>query len=35
MADDCKALGFKMDCGNAFTEKYGSAFNDYEELDKI
>lgn len=35
MADDCFALGFKMDCGNAFSEKYGSAFNDYRELEKI
>lgn len=22
MADDCEALGFVMDCGHAFTEKY-------------
>lgn len=35
MADDCVALGFEMDCGNAFAEKYGKAVNDYEELDKI
>ncbi|MBP3304696.1 MAG: hypothetical protein J6L24_01880 [Oscillospiraceae bacterium] len=25
MADDCAALGFEMDCGHAFTEKYGDA----------
>lgn len=35
IADDCDSLAFKMDCGNAFTEKYGPAFNDYKELDKI
>lgn len=35
ISDDCAALGFKMDCGNAFSEKYGEAVNDYEELLKI
>lgn len=35
MADDCAALGFEMDCGNAFFEKYGNAINSYEALDKI
>lgn len=35
MADDCKAVGFKMDCGYAFFEKYGQAVSDYEALDKI
>lgn len=35
MADDCDALGFKMDCGDAFSERYGKAANDYEELNKI
>lgn len=35
MADDCYSLGFEMDCGNAFTRKYGLAFNHYEELEKI
>lgn len=35
MADDCAALGFVMDCGHAFSEKYGNAFDDSEELDKI
>ena len=25
MADDCQALGFQMDCGHAFSEKYGDA----------
>ena len=23
MADDCEALGFVMDCGHAFSQKYG------------
>ena len=35
MADDCAALGFQMDCGHAFSEKYGQAANNYEELEKI
>ena len=35
ISDDCAALGFKMDCGNGFSEKYGEAVNDYEELLKI
>lgn len=35
MADDCDALGFKMDCGNSFSERYGKVVNDYEELNKI
>ena len=30
MADDCAALGFEMDCGHAFSEKYGKATNDFE-----
>ena len=33
MADDCAALGFQMDCGHAFSEKYGSAANRCDELD--
>ena len=33
--DDCAALGFKMDSGNAFAEKYGRAVNDSKELAKI
>ena len=28
MADDCEALGFVMDCGHAFSEKYGNAANN-------
>mgnify|MGYP003517684467 FL=1 len=36
IADDCATLGFEMDCGHAFTEKYGQApFYNYEELEKI
>ncbi|MDD4378229.1 MAG: hypothetical protein PHH48_08850 [Eubacteriales bacterium] len=34
MADDCDALGLKMDFGNAFEQLYGKAVNDYEELEK-
>ena len=29
MADDCDALGFEMDCGHAFSEKYGNAANNH------
>ena len=35
MEDDCSALGFEMDCGHAFSEKYSNAANDSEALDKI
>ena len=35
MADDCEALGFVMDCGNAFTEKYGDATSNCEALERI
>ena len=34
-ADKCFSLGFQMDSGNSFCEKYPRAFNDAEELDKI
>ena len=34
-ADDCRALGFEMDSGNAFCERYANAFNSTEELLKI
>ncbi len=34
-ADECFSLGFKMDCGESFCEKYNKAFNNSEELDKI
>lgn len=35
MADDCEALGFKMDRGRSFKERYGKAVHDYEALDSI
>ncbi len=35
MADDCATLGFEMDCGNAFSEKYGNAVHNYEVLNRI
>lgn len=35
LADDCAALGFEMDCGRAFSEKYGFAVNNYEDLKNI
>ena len=25
MSDDCAALGFEMDCGHTFSERYGQA----------
>lgn len=34
MADDCAALGFEMDCGHAFSEKYGQAVNIRKALDE-
>ena len=34
-AEKCFALGFEMDSGNSFCEKYPKAFNDCSELDKI
>lgn len=35
MADDCAALGFEMDCGHDFTEKYGDAASKVDALDRI
>lgn len=35
MADDCEALGFIMDCGHAFSEKYGNAVYNSEALGRI
>ena len=32
---DCAALGFEMDCGHAFSERYGQAANNHEVLDSI
>lgn len=35
MADECAALGFVMDCGHGFSEKYGDAVYDHESLERI
>lgn len=35
LADDCKMLGFEMDSGHAFYERYGAAVNSASELLKI
>lgn len=35
MADDCSAIGFEMDCGHAFGEKYGGAASSFEELKNV
>lgn len=35
MADDCAALGFEMDCGHAFSDRYGQAANNHEALNRI
>lgn len=35
MADECAALGFEMDCGHAFFDKYGQASHNPEALEKI
>ena len=35
MADDCFALGFQMDCGNAFGDVYGKAVYDANELKSV
>lgn len=35
MADDCEAIGFKMDCGHAFENVYGAAVYNSDELDKV
>ena len=34
-SNECFELGFKMDCGEAFSAKYEKAFNNYDELKKI
>jgi len=34
-AEKCFSLGFEMDAGHSFCEKYAPAFNSYEELEKI
>ena len=35
MADECEALGFKMDCGHSFAEKYGEAVHNLDALEQI
>ena len=35
LGEDCFTLGFEMDCGRAFVEAYGDAFNDFETLEKV
>lgn len=35
LADDFSSLGFEMDCGEAFEEKYGRAVCDAKTLDSI
>ena len=35
MADDCRALGFEMDCGHTFSAQYGTAAYDAEALQRI
>ena len=35
MGDECRTLGFEMDCGRAFSNLYGEAVNDYEKLSVI
>lgn len=35
MVDDCESLGFKMDSGHVFAEKYGETSSNCEALDKI
>ncbi len=35
MADDCSWLGFEMDCGHAFAEKYGEATGNVRSLKRI
>jgi len=35
MEEECFVLGFEMDCGNTFEEKYKEAFWNYDALDSI
>ena len=32
MGDECRTLGFEIDCGHAFSDLYGEAINDYKKL---
>lgn len=34
-AEECRALGFQMDCGESFQKEYHVVLNSAEELDKI
>jgi len=34
-SDDCRELGFRMDCGRAFADKYGNADRDAEALRRV
>ena len=35
MADDCRALGFEMDCGEAFCKDYPVSFHDCDALSEV
>ena len=35
LSDDCKALGFEMDCGSSFSKKYGCGIGNTEALRNI
>ncbi len=35
MADECRSLGFVMDCGQAFCKDYQVAFNDCDALNNV
>ena len=35
MGEECKSLGFKMDCGHGFQEVYGHASNNYKMLQGV
>ncbi len=32
MGDECRTLGFELECGRAFSDLYGEAINDYKKL---
>ena len=35
VGDGFRDLGFEMDCGHAFEEKYGDAFRNSDSLEKV
>lgn len=35
IGDGFKTLGFEMDCGHAFEERYGDAFRNPDSLEKV